>query len=145
MQNYFIRQLFIAFFLFISLNFNLQAGNVRNDKEVRKLEITIPMKDGTLLATDIYLPETDLPVPVILVRTPYNKDGVKNAAEKFLKYNIAVVSQDCRGKFKSGGEFYPFLHERDDGLITLKWIRKQSRRLGSKFRGDYDMGDLRFT
>jgi putative CocE/NonD family hydrolase len=83
------------------------------------------MRDGATLATDIYLPETNTPVPVILVRTPYNKDGAKGAAEKFLKYNIAVVSQDCRGRFKSAGEFYPFIHEREDGLATLKWIREQ--------------------
>jgi predicted acyl esterase len=37
----------------------------------------------------------------------------------------SVVIQDVRGRFKSGGDFYPFLLERADGLQTLRWIRKQ--------------------
>ncbi len=126
MRNYYIiRQLFFNLLL-ISISLNLLAGNKEDVKEYRKLEITIPMNDGTSLATDIYLPKIDSPLPVILVRTPYNKEMVKGAAEKFLKYNIAVVSQDCRGRYKSGGVFYPFVHEREDGLATLKWIRGQT-------------------
>ena len=124
MQTIITRQLIIIL-LILSLSLNSIGGNQDKESEFRKLELSIPMRDGTLLATDIYLPKTDTPVPVILVRTPYNKDGVKGAVEKFVKCNIAVVSQDCRGRFKSAGEFYPFKNEREDGLTTLKWIREQ--------------------
>src|SRR5438128_361155 len=36
----------------------------------------VPMRDGTLLATDVYLPAGDPPWPVALVRTPYGKANV---------------------------------------------------------------------
>ena len=34
----------------------------------------VPMRDGVKLATDVHLPEGDGPWPVILVRTPYDRD-----------------------------------------------------------------------
>src|SRR5690242_6932762 len=41
--------------------------------EVR--EVMIPMRDGILLATDLYMPPPNVrgPYPVLLQRTPYNK------------------------------------------------------------------------
>ena len=42
----------------------------------------VPMRDGVKLATDIYRP-SDLtgPLPVILMRTPYNKAGQRRTGE----------------------------------------------------------------
>jgi putative CocE/NonD family hydrolase len=115
--------LFFTLFLF---SFNAFAKSKMPDEKYTKLEFNIPMKDGILLSTDVYLPKTGSKFPVVLVRTPYDKNGVKDAAEKFVKHNIAVVAQDCRGRLKSGGEFYPFINERKDGLETLRWLRQQS-------------------
>ncbi|HSO84919.1 MAG TPA: CocE/NonD family hydrolase [Draconibacterium sp.] len=115
---------FLLFTLFL-FSFNAFAKSKMPDEKYTKLEFNIPMKDGILLATDVYLPKTGSKFPVVLVRTPYDKNGVKDAAEKFVKHNIVVVAQDCRGKLKSGGEFYPFINEREDGLATLRWLRKQ--------------------
>lgn len=33
--------------------------------------------------------------------------------------------QSCRGTYGSGGVFEPLVHERDDGLDTLDWLRRQ--------------------
>ena len=33
--------------------------------------------------------------------------------------------QSCRGTDGSGGEFAPLLYERDDGLDTIDWLRRQ--------------------
>lgn len=88
--------------------------------------VKINVDDTTELATDIYLPHGEGPFPCLLIRTPYNKDGHKGDGEKFTKRGYAVVAQDTRGKFKSNGTFYPFRHERADGLATLEWIRAQS-------------------
>ena len=88
-------------------------------------EYKIPMDDGVLLATDIYLPRKHGSHPVVLVRTPYNKSVEQWLGKAFGLFGIAVVVQDCRGKFKSEGEFYPFINERSDGLATLRWIREQ--------------------
>ncbi len=116
-----------AFFLvLIFVSVDPEATGKEKQKNYQKNEIMVTMTDGTKLATDVYLPLTNPPFPVVLVRTPYDKNGIKNAAEKFVKYNIAVVAQDCRGRLKSEGEFYPFMNERQDGLETLRWLRKQS-------------------
>ena len=36
-----------------------------------------------------------------------------------------VVIQGTRGRYESGGEFYPMLYERQDGIETLHWLEKQ--------------------
>lgn len=92
MNNYLKAQIFFAIVLLILFTLNSQAENNQADKDFRKLEVTIPMSDGTSLATAIYLPNVNFPVPVILVRTPYQKEGIKGAADKYLKSNIAVVA-----------------------------------------------------
>ena len=94
--------------------------------------VTIPMRDGTLLRADVYRPalSTETPVPAILVRLPYDKDSLLNhtfaihpirAAEA----GYAVVYQDTRGRFKSDGDFYPFIHEGCDGYDTIEWVAAQ--------------------
>ena len=35
-------------------------------------DVRVPMRDGVTLSADIYRPNTTEPVPVILVRTPYD-------------------------------------------------------------------------
>lgn len=84
------------------------------------------MKDSVPLKTDVYIPKGHGKYPTILLRTPYNKEIESWVGNAFGIKGIAVVIQDVRGKYKSGGEFYPFLNEREDGLETLVWIRKQS-------------------
>jgi predicted acyl esterase len=50
-------------------------NNVREHLEeiaIIDQKVMMPMRDGIRLATDIYRPKTDEPVPVIFSRTPYN-------------------------------------------------------------------------
>jgi predicted acyl esterase len=43
--------------------------------EIQKTTVLVPMRDGTRLATDVYLPPAwQEPMPVLLKRTPYNKN-----------------------------------------------------------------------
>lgn len=84
-----------------------------------------PMRDGVKLATDIYLPMGDGRHPVLLYRTPYNKAGVKRDAEFFSARGYVVVAQDCRGRFASEGEFYPFVNEGLDGYDAIEWAATQ--------------------
>ncbi len=37
----------------------------------------------------------------------------------------ACLIQDCRGRYKSGGTFYKYLGEAEDGAATVEWIAKQ--------------------
>ena len=91
----------------------------------------VPMRDGIKLATDIYLPaqKETMPggsFPVILMRTPYNKNGQSPVCEFFARRGYAVVVQDVRGQYNSGGEFYIYLNEGEDGIDTMNWIEEQS-------------------
>jgi len=91
-----------------------------------KTEVTVTMKDGIDLGTTVFVPKGKKKFATILVRTPYDKYSEEWLGKAFGMYGIAVVIQDVRGKYTSGGEYYPFRNEREDGLETLRWIRKQS-------------------
>ncbi|MGD9646441.1 MAG: CocE/NonD family hydrolase [Pirellulales bacterium] len=91
-----------------------------------KREEMIPMRDGVRLATNISLPSGEGPFPVILTRTPYGKDaGLSLTGERYVKEGYAYVVQDCRGRFKSEGEYKVFESDRDDGFDTIEWIARQ--------------------
>ncbi|MEU4775036.1 CocE/NonD family hydrolase [Micromonospora sp. NPDC023644] len=87
--------------------------------------IPVRVRDGVPLRTDHYAPA--LPgAPTVLIRTPYGRGGPMRllgrlAAER----GFHVVIQSCRGTFGSGGTFAPLVHEREDGLDTLDWLRRQ--------------------
>src|SRR6266545_477884 len=88
------------------------------------------MRDGTVLKADVYRPDADTPVPAIVVRTPYDRSHflVPAAAldpERAMAAGFALVCQDSRGRFASGGRFYPFAHERGDGYDTVEWAAAQ--------------------
>ncbi|HXK45674.1 MAG TPA: CocE/NonD family hydrolase, partial [bacterium] len=80
--------------------------------------IYVRMRDGINLATNVFLPETPGPHPVVLVRTAYNRNILPPA--DLLSQGIAVVIQDCRGRYASEGSFYPFVNEANDGYDTLE-------------------------
>ena len=93
-------------------------------------QVRMPMRDGAQLAADLYLPEGPGPFPVILERTPYNKNNCKFAqAPYFATRGFAVVIQDVRGRFRSPGEFYQYRDEgwgkRQDGYDTIEWAGTQ--------------------
>ncbi|MFO7671523.1 MAG: CocE/NonD family hydrolase, partial [Bacteroidales bacterium] len=118
--------LFSLFLAFMASGYTQSPDKIKEgDAAQRYQELNIPMTDGVLLSTDVYLPKTRKRCPTVLVRTPYGKYAEKWMGKAFGFFNIAVVVQDCRGRYKSGGEFYPFINERVDGLETLKWIREQ--------------------
>ena len=108
----------------ITLLSSIECKAIKDKKG--KTEINIAMVDGVILSTDLYLPGKKGKYPTVLVRTPYNKTAEEWMGKAFNMFGIAVVIQDVRGKFKSNGEYYPFINERADGLQTLRWIREQS-------------------
>ena len=91
--------------------------------------IMIPMRDGILLASDLYRPEPAGSYPAILIRTPYDKlnpiYGYPVIGGVFASQGYVVVIQDVRGKYRSQGEFYPLVNEGPDGADTVEWIARQ--------------------
>lgn len=89
-------------------------------------DVKIPMRDGIELSTNIFLPKADGKFPVILLRSPYGKGNEKNGDGLYYAgRGYVFVSQDCRGKGGSQGEWEPFANEGNDGRDTQKWILDQ--------------------
>ena len=93
------------------------------------IEQRVKMRDGIELATRVFLPDGKGPWPTLLVRDPYAFYEV--LCGLFAHYDYACVHQDVRGRFESGGEWYPVIHERDDGVDTLNWLLGQSWQNGN--------------
>jgi putative CocE/NonD family hydrolase len=103
-------------------------------------DITIAARDGVQLANDLYRSDGAGRFPVILERTPYDKSAPSRSegtaldstplsraavAAHFVKAGYAVVYQDCRGRYRSGGSFTKYLSEAADGCDTLAWLVHQ--------------------
>lgn len=82
------------------------------------------MRDGVELVADVYRPEEEGQFPVLLTRTPYNRDGGEEQARELASHGYLVVVQDTRGRYDSDGEFYPFRHESEDGYDTVEWAAR---------------------
>src|SRR5207244_232094 len=80
--------------------------------------VMVPMRDGVRLATDVYWLDGAAPAPVLLSRTPYDKEhalvgstGVPFDILRAVQAGYAVMIQDVRGRYGSEGELDPMLQE----------------------------------
>ena len=105
---------------------SMEAGSEQATPEVRvERNALVPMSDGVRLAADVYLPEGDGPFPVLLTRTPYNKDRGERAARRYAAEGYAVVVMDSRGIYASRGDWLPYTTEARDGYDTQQWVGEQ--------------------
>jgi len=88
-------------------------------------DVMAPMRDGVKLAADLYIPPGEGPFPVVLIRTPYNKQSNESMARGLAKQGYVCVVQDCRGRFNSEGKWDPFTAEQTDGKDTTEWVKSQ--------------------
>ncbi|SIS77392.1 CocE/NonD family hydrolase [Belliella pelovolcani] len=97
-------------------------------------KVMMPMRDGVRLATDIYRPKGDEPVPIIFSRTPYNfnsyRDGelvtrTMQTALEAVKRGYAYVVQNERGRFFSEGEWDILGTPLTDGYDAMEWMSSQ--------------------
>jgi uncharacterized protein len=99
-------------------------------KVIRERNVMVPMRDGVRLATDVFRPDASGRFPVLINRGPYGKDGyVENPAHSvwfFPQHGYVVLSQDCRARFESEGDYYnPLFQEAQDGYDTVEWAARQ--------------------
>ncbi|MEV0719380.1 CocE/NonD family hydrolase [Asanoa sp. NPDC050611] len=82
-------------------------------------------RDGVVLMTDHYAtPKPD--AGTVLIRTPYGRGGPVTLLGRIIaERGLHAVIQSCRGTYGSGGRFEPMLHEREDGIDTIDWLRRQ--------------------
>ncbi|MBI3264432.1 MAG: CocE/NonD family hydrolase, partial [Acidobacteria bacterium] len=92
-------------------------------------DLMIGMRDGVKLATDIYRPAingTPIPekLPILLQRTPYNKEGpgLVQQARYFASHGHVVALQDERGTYKSEGVQSKYIGYGKDGYDTIEWL-----------------------
>jgi uncharacterized protein len=83
--------------------------------------VQVKMRDGVTLRADIYRPKADGKFPVLLQRTPYNKDGGVSFGIKAAARGYVVIFQDVRGRYSSEGDWYTFKNEPNDGYDTVEW------------------------
>src|SRR2546427_4063337 len=106
--------------------------------------VAIPMRDGVLLRADVLRPKGEGPFSVLVYRTPYGKHFAQKEYTIFhraVQRGYAVVIQDVRGRYASGGEFRPYENEGRDGFDTIEWAAQQrwssgdAGTLGVSYRG----------
>lgn len=101
------------------------AAEAAYEVEVRG-EVMIPMRDGVELSANVFLPKAEGKFPTVLARTPYGKGGTRGGQGRlFASHGYVFISQDCRGRGTSQGEWVPFVNEARDGKDTHQWILKQ--------------------
>jgi putative CocE/NonD family hydrolase len=102
-------------------------------KENIKLEVNVPvkMRDGTVLYADVWRPDAGGRYPVIMTRTPYNKNfqfpvraGYMNP-QRLARAGYAVVIQDVRGTGDSEGKAFFWKQEIEDGYDAVEAIASQ--------------------
>lgn len=92
--------------------------------------VVMTTSDGTRLLGQIYHPQHAGRTPTILIRIPLSRTFknslfVSIVGTMWAERGYTVVIQGTRGRFGSGGAFYPLRGERQDGIETLAWISKQ--------------------
>ncbi|MFX0084661.1 MAG: CocE/NonD family hydrolase [Candidatus Hodarchaeota archaeon] len=95
-----------------------------------KQKFMVEMRDGTLLATDLYITPSSFGAPrtVILIRTPYGKSSMIGFRFLYSTQRYHMVIQDLRGTGGSGDNETYIMFQRDyqDGVDTIDWILNQS-------------------
>lgn len=111
-------------------------------EKYNKEEFMIPMRDGVKLFTQIYAPKDESKkYPIMLFRTPYSIPPYGNPYRNslgpswlFTEEGFIFVYQDCRGKYKSEGEFVVMkphnpkkrspqdTDESSDTYDTIEWL-----------------------
>ncbi len=92
--------------------------------------IPTPMRDSTVLYSDLYLPEKEGKYPVIIIRYPYDKSDIKRQwhiydPAIYIERGYGVMVQDVRGTGESEGDFFPWVSDGKDGYDTVEWTASQ--------------------
>ncbi|MFC0262174.1 CocE/NonD family hydrolase [Fontibacter flavus] len=129
--------LLLLFLFFAGLSQAQEKSILEQLEEIAIVDqkVMMPMRDGVRLATDIYRPKTDKPVPIIFSRTPYNfnsyRDGelvtrTLQTAYEAVQRGYAYVVQNERGRFFSEGEWDILGVPLTDGYDAFEWMSNQS-------------------
>ncbi len=101
--------------------------------------VAMKTRDGVTLYADVYRPGGEGTFPVLLQRTPYDKNNGAAFGQLGAGRGFMVVIQDVRGRYRSEGEWYPFKHEMEDGYDAVEWAAALAHANGKvgMFGGSY--------
>ncbi len=93
----------------------------------REIDVPVKMRDGEILRANVFRPAGDGSYPGLLLRTPYGKPS--DGLDGIVRAGYAVVTQDSRGRYASGGTYVPFTVEQtgdaEDGYDSIEWLAAQ--------------------
>ena len=102
--------------------------------KINKQTASMLTRDGVRLDADIYRPDTERELPILLMRQPYGREIASTVVYAHPRWYAAqgyiVVIQDVRGRGTSLGEFDLFTYELADGLDTIDWVSQLPRSTG---------------
>ncbi|MEO0836728.1 MAG: CocE/NonD family hydrolase, partial [Cyanobacteria bacterium J06642_3] len=102
--------------------------------KIIKQTASMQTSDGVRLDADIYRPDNDEKLPILLMRQPYGREIASTVVYAHPRWYAAqgyiVVIQDVRGRGTSEGEFDLFTHEMADGLDTINWVSQLANSTG---------------
>ena len=102
------------------------AGAAETYEVEVRANVMVPMQDGVRLSTNVFLPKAEGKWPVLLMRSPYGKGDEKHGDGRYYaSRGYVFVSQDCRGRGASQGQWEPFVNEAGDGRDTHQWVLEQ--------------------
>ncbi|MEL6930664.1 MAG: CocE/NonD family hydrolase, partial [Cyanobacteria bacterium J06600_6] len=94
--------------------------------KIIKQTASMQTRDGIRLDADVYRPDSDEQLPILLMRQPYGREIASTVVYAhphwYASHGYIVVIQDVRGRGTSEGEFELFTHEVNDGLDTIAWV-----------------------
>jgi putative CocE/NonD family hydrolase len=105
-----------------------QVPRSSSSRYVIEKNVAVPMRDGVVLRADVLRPAESGKFPALVYRTPYGKDAAEEEYTTFqhaVERGYAVVIEDVRGRYHSGGEFRPYESEGRDGYDTIEWAANQ--------------------
>ncbi len=103
---------------------SLIAPAHRQYRVVTETDVPMTTRDGVTLYADIVRPDAPGSFPVLLSRTPYGKAGSSDPNGPntfFARYGYVSVTQDCRGRFASEGDYDTIFQEAADGYDAVEW------------------------
>ena len=120
----------LALLVFAPWSSLLAQGAAETNSTLRiefNVRVPLPGSGGVELSADVYRPAADGKYPVILFRTPYNKNsaGPLRVGRYFAGRDYVVVYMDVRGRGDSGGEFVPYRNDGRDGYDAIEWCASQ--------------------
>jgi putative CocE/NonD family hydrolase len=116
-----VRQKTLRFVVLVLVSSAAVQAIIAQSVPVVERNVNMKTRDGVTLKADIYRPASEGTFPVLLTRTPYNKDGMSPVGLQGAARGFMVVAQDTRGRYASEGEWYPFKHESNDGYDAVEW------------------------